>query len=314
MLFVLLVASASLANMWPAPGPGRADYGGAPPAGGTDYTADARFIGCWLMGDTTDDSTSFGADHCTADSSATPTDDATWSGDTFTTVASVPAGTDSRTMTAHFDGNADHFTASDLVAYESPNFTAGCWVRVVDTSTQAMISKSFATAWQLNIKSSDSNAYIEGSVETTSLLTTDLNEWGWHGVRWDSEGVEADADDGRIEGLVTGLEYCSGQCSPEAGPMTGNADALTMGESPPPGNQDLEGDLMECFYADVPLPNDDLAEIMLCGLDGQEDGAARDAQFGNASCTGSGAPWNFCTGLDTGTGPSCANAAVGCCS
>lgn len=242
--------------------------------GGTDFTADANAIGCWLL---FSDGTETGAeaDRC----SAGGTDNMTAAG-TFAIGTSTPSGTASGQDAVTFDAD-DEFSLADQNEFEAADFTAGCWSYHTVTGNDALFSKGKLATWELFKTSGLFRGTVKNVAESTPSSLAN-STWWLTALRYDGTGSSADAGDDLVEIFVNGLIDCDGACASSVDP-TGNTDNLVVGADSA-GASDWVGQLMDCAYFDRVLTDTEMCEWMLCGLDGTADGAARDTAFGAAGC------------------------------
>lgn len=247
--------------------------------GGSNFTADSDFTGCWLTTSTAGE-TAAEADNCTADAS---TENMVYTG-TFAAGGSVPAGSGSKLSVA-LDGSSEFFSIADSGSdFEAANFTLGCWLNDDLSGTHVMLSKNDATDYEI-IFASDGSGFIlvDAVPEILSAAAITADTWTHVAMRYDATGVSDDATDNAIELFINGVDGCDGACATSTG-VDGNTDSFVLGATES-GASEVLGIMMECFYAERVLTDAEMAEVFLCGLDGRADGATRDATYSGAQCS-----------------------------
>lgn len=263
--------------------------GGTPdPAGaGEDFTARATFLGCWAMGRTTSEADAE-ADNCTADSS---TDTMTFaSGIGFVSSTTVPGGTHADMTGFTLDGTNTWLTLADDDRFDPTaadvSFTIGCWVKPAQITNDVAMAKAQGgnDNYQLRVTGDTSfTGKVESVTETSATAPLDDGTWSHIALRYCSDSC-TDATLNAVEVFYNGQEDCSPTCA--AGPTggtTGNAANLRIGADPG-GSGDFEGSIMECWFVLEELLDIEIAEIFLCGLEGDATGTTRDSSFTGATC------------------------------
>jgi len=281
---VLLSASIASAQGIPFPGPGRAPWGasGPPPAGGTDFTADPDFLGCWAMA-SADSQAAFELDNCTADASA---DNMTWNNQ-FGSVPSAPAGS-VFTRAAYSDGGITngYMSLADDNRFEVADFTIGCWYTQDGPApgSDYVFSKDDLTAWELQAQASGTAKFEVQDEPELTATSIGADEWQHRVMRYDGSGTSADAVDNAVEVFTNGLIDCAGGCKDQPISPAGNAGNITILAQSSGGASKLDGSAHSCFYAARVLSDAEIEEIFLCGLTGGDDGTAKDAAYSGAIC------------------------------
>jgi hypothetical protein len=248
--------------------------------GGTDFTADIgsgqSCLGAWLIFDDATEATSE-LDRCTGATNQDGTNDMVWAGSNWGS-STAPTGTspgyDSADITAD---TSEWYALADDNDFEADGFTIGCWVNKDAGDSVAVIGKNDASDYQIDVYDNGTVwAEVRNAVETTATGAITNGSWSHVALRYNS-------GDDSIEPFVDGLTACSGACNTNLAPQ-GNADELRIGAAED-GAQEYSGKLMECFYFNTELTDTEIAEIFLCGLRGDADGAARDAAYSGAQCS-----------------------------
>ena len=245
---------------------------------GTDFTVDANMLGCWVMAETAEGETEAEEDHCLAGND----NPVIWQDATAWASRTSPAGSNGMLASDH-DGTNGYYNMAHDVQFRADDFTVGCWI-VTDNKDQLVqyFGKS-ATDWEMSHLNGGAFSHLVGNgIENAG--TSPVNGTWYHEVmRFVKSGST------EIEIFTDGLPDCDGACNTDAGPL-GDNKSLGIGANEA-GGQDLDGGLMECWYADRAMTDTEICEITLCGLDGTADGAARDSAFGAAGCQ--------CSDIDT---------------
>lgn len=258
------------------------DGGGSGGGSPTDFTSDPDCLGAWLIfTDGTESSAE--ADNCTGDA----TDNLTFAGTTaFDGSATPPAGSASGQDAVALDRVDQQFSLSHATKWEAANFTVGCWLNPDNDSNNFAMSKRDVQNWEL-VAETDNTFRMEVTNVQSDSATTWSTGGGWYHVvaRYDGTGTHADAVDDAIEVFVNGLIDCDGattsDCDSSTDP-TGNTIDVFVGSTE--GSGYFGGDIMECFYMDRVLSDEEIADVFLCGLDGSATAATRDSSFGGAQC------------------------------
>ena len=253
----------------------------APGGGGSgfDYTGHADCEGAWLLYSSGDE-TGAVTDRCGSL-------DMAWSGASWVEGSSVPAGTPSGQDSASFDGTVDNWMdIADNAAFESSALTFMCWLYPEAASTDVAFSKS-SSDWELRVSSS---SYYRGTVSSTAEDGTTVpptNTWQHIAVRYDQSGTQADSVATEVETFYNGVSDCGGgACSTDTGGLPGTTSVIRLGAQSD-GGRAWVGDLMECEFFSSALSDDEIAEIVLCGMDGLADpnNSTGRGSYGGVDCT-----------------------------
>jgi len=268
-------------------------------AGGTDFTADSDCLAAWIIYNDDTVATAL-LDRCTGDAS-----DNLGAWVQSPTVATAPAGTASGWDATDHDGVNDWASLADAGAkFAVDTFTAGCWVSPDDAATfEAFFSKEDSVSWELAANSDFFRGESSNNGEQTATSYVAGATWYHFVERVDEPTVD------QVELFVNGIKDCTGACI-SSQTMLGT-DAIAIGADYN-GASDFDGQIMECFYFDRYLSDTEIKEITLCGMKGDADGATRATNFGDAACTGAGAPFTCCTGSGTGTCVDCDDISTCC--
>lgn len=302
-LLALLITAGGTAHAQQGPiivsGGGTAAAGGG--GGGTDFTDDSACQGAWIIF-TDEQQATAENDHCTLNGD----DDLTYLGSTWAT-SGVPVG--SAAGADSFDAAGDGSSDCLQIAggwdqdddFEAPDFTISMWVYIdVTGNNDTLFSKSDVENWELRMANS---GVFRGEVtdvqESSATGLIDSGSWHYVAMRYDGTGSQADATDDEVEIFVDGLLVCASDCSSSVDP-TGNTANLSIGGSDS-CSAESDAEIFEVIYLDRTLSDAEMAELFLCGAQGDADGEDRDSNYGLDSCTGSGTPWACCTDVDTGT-------------
>lgn len=270
---ILLLALAS----WPAHSKVMYVEAAAGGGGGTDFTADAAgaAIGCWMASTTSNESASE-SDSC----DLTPTLDSTWTDSTAWASTTSPDGSNGLISTT-LDGDESGFCVAHTTSLESTDFTYGFWV---NTSTSAVgqdaFSKDDNTAYQTRIQTNGTlRQELDNVVEITATAIS-TGTWYHVAVRYDGTSSSAEATDDEIGMFLNGVEDCTPSCNTVSGAPTGNASQMCIG-SDQSTQTEVVGGMMEAFYFDRVLDQEEICEIVLCGLDGNAISDDRNTTFGS---------------------------------
>jgi hypothetical protein len=188
----------------------------------------------------------------------------------------------------------------DDPVFDGTDFTTACWVRpgALSSSGQAStINKGSATNYDSYVSIGLLQAWNQAGpdAEWTDILRPFvLDEWAHLATRFSLLG-DGDAPAGFIHPFLNGLQACDGTCNTSTGPTNAGTTEIHIGASYN-GNNRMQGNLKDCIVFDRALQDDELAELFLCGVEGLDDGGARDDAYDGATCaSGPGASAGCCT-------------------
>jgi hypothetical protein len=279
-----LVATVAQGEIWPR----RASAAAA----GTDYTADARFIACWMFEAAGD----LGNDDCTN------TSDLTVSGDT-TQSSTVPAGFSGSHKSASFDGTTDYLYIADGASgtfdvSQLTDFSGGCWVNGDTGDVGTLMVNDDNNYWRLQYQGRDASDtgrfYFNGAYHDDDMDSSAGAQWYYLSFGYNGSTTAIYRSFAWNKDTLTGLTA-----------PTDSTENFQIGAQPPGNVYQMDGLITHCWVADAEISATEQAEIFLCGLEGDLDGATIDANYGLDSCTANNNPWDCCSGLDAGTCVGC---------
>jgi len=247
-------------------------------SGGTDFTALDSCKGAWLLY-SDDVQTGAEADRCAGAGQGGSNPLTTTGSPTFTGI-SGPSGTAGLQDAVSLSGAGQYFNLADNSAFDSVDYSLGCWVKQDAESGRIVMRKGLSTTVTMGIYTSVSaiRGHNKSSTdeEQSPTLTNTPTIWSLFSMRVDTGAAST------VEIFKNGVDVCTPPCRATTARAddTGSIGILADRVGGFPWN----GDAMECHYFDPPLTDAQLCEVTLCGLDGTADGTARESLISNA-CT-----------------------------